>query len=105
MKLCTVKLKYEKLRDMTTEVFFEVAGARACGYSVIRFDTPEGAGERAVSTLARILRGMKRRGAVQFFVGKDGFEKQSTEARFLLNVCPECEEASGVACNYLFVKI
>ncbi len=96
---------------MMTEIFFKVASARASGFSVVRFDIKkcddEQAELRALKFLARILRGMKKRGAVQFFVMKDGFLRSSTEAQYILNVYPEVADAipEDEGTKYIFVKI
>lgn len=110
MKLCIYEIEYERLRDMTTEVFFKVASARASGFSVIRFDIKnqnEAVKIKTVNFLTRILRGMKKRSAVQFFVTEEGFARSSTEAQYLLNVFPEVEAALDVPSEQktVFVRI
>lgn len=110
MRLCILEIEYEHLRDMTTEVFFKVASARASGFSVIRFDITnpnETVKIKSVNFLTRILRGMKKRGAVQFFVTEDGFSRSSTEAQYLFNVFPEVEAALDVPPErkFVFVRI
>lgn len=103
MKLCIKKLKYSRLSDMRTEVLYETASARAAGYAVIRFDLPDE--EKSLANLKRVLRSMKKRGAVDFFIEREGFSEISTEARFLTNVCPECESAAKSEAEFVFVKI
>ncbi len=106
-----MKTEYTRLKDMTTEIFFKVASARASGFSVVRFDINKNEDEktelRALNFLARILRGMKKRGAVQFFVMKEGFLHSTTEAQYILNVYPEVGEAipEDKDLKYIFVKI
>ena len=103
MKLCIKKLKYSGSRDMRTEVLYENAAARAAGYSVIRYDLPEES--QTSNVLTKILRAEKKQGKIEFFIGRDAFLEDSTAARFLLNVCPECLEASESDERYLFVKL
>ncbi len=110
MRLCIMEVEYERLRDMTTEILYKVASARAGGKSVIRFDIKnedEQKGICVLNTLARILRGMKKRFAIQFFVTKEGFLRSSTEAQYILNVFPEVADALPADKNakYIFVKI
>ena len=109
MRLITKQLNYSKLSEMKTEVLFEVASARAAGYAVVRFDVPRDDEpkciERSLAFLARILRAMKKRGAIQFFVTEDGFMRSTTEARFLLNMYPEVEEATSGSEASIFVKL
>lgn len=111
MSLRKISIKYEKLRDLTTEVLFHVADARVSGFPAIRFDVSLENGkygaERTVKYLARILRGMKKRGAIQFFVTEEGFSRSSTEAKYLLNVLPETEHdlPDAEKFSFVFVKL
>ncbi len=106
-----MEIEYEKLRDMTTEVFYKIASARANNCSVVRLDISKKDSEqtstRCLNFLARILRGMKKRSAIQFFVTKEGFARSSTEAQFILNVFPEVKDAipDAESEQYIFVKI
>ena len=111
MRLCIIEIEYEKLKDMTTEVFFKIASARASGFSVARVDIKKKENDklapRKLNFLARILRGMKKRGAIQFFVMPEAFERSATEAQYLSNVFPEVVDAipSGEDDKYIFVRI
>ena len=109
MSLYIKQLKYTKPAQMNTEVLFEIAGARAEGCPLIRLDLPfseEGEeAEKSLRTLVRILKGMKKRGAVQFFIGKDDVLRSTTEARYLMNVFPEAENEIPTESNYVFVKL
>ncbi len=95
MKVYETSLKYERLKDLTTEVLFHVASARARGFTIIKFDIPpkedERLTERIIKFITRILRGMKKRADVQFFVTQDGYMHSTTEASLLLNIYPESE--------------
>ena len=92
MNFCTEKIEYDKLKDVTTEILFKVASARAAGNNVIRFDI-DSKSAKPLNALVRVLRGMKKRGAIQLFITQDGFKSGSTEAQYILNVHPElsCE--------------
>ena len=109
MSLQKINIKYEKLKDLTTEVLFHVADARASGFLALRFDISLALGkdkaERTVKYIARILRGMKKRGAIQFFVTEEGFLRSSTEAKYLLNVMPQIEHDLPESKDYSFVFV
>ncbi len=110
MRLCTEVIEYEKLKDMTTEVLFKVANARAADMSVIRFDIKSAEQQktgRICGFLSRILRSMKKRGAIQFFVTKDGLARSTTEAQYILNVFPEVSASipTDADCEFVFVRI
>lgn len=109
MRLCTEIIEYKKLKDITTEVLFKVASARASNVSVIRFDIKKSdrESERVYSFLSRVLRGMKKRGSIQFFVTKEGFSRSATEAQYILNVFPEVSESipNDAECDFIFVRI
>ncbi len=109
MRLTIKQLKYGKLKEMNTEVLFELASARAGGFSVVRLDVPPAEDdkikERELSFLARILRAMKKRSAIQFFVTEEGLSRSTTEAKYLLNVFPEVEDAIPEGDGYIFVKL
>lgn len=111
MRLSNIEIEYDRLRDMTTEVFFKVASARASGISVVRFDIKEKGNEglenKALNFLMKILKGMRRRSAIQFFVTKDGFLKSSTEAQYVLNVFPEVGDdiPQDEGAKFVFVRL
>lgn len=110
MSIYIKNIKYEKPIQMNTEVLFEIASARAGQFKVIRFDIDldtenPARTQKRLNTLARILRGVKKRNAIQFFVTKEGFEKSTTESKYLLNVHSEVEDCIPTDRGYIFVKI
>ncbi|MBR2465665.1 MAG: hypothetical protein IKB38_01880 [Clostridia bacterium] len=110
MRLCSEIIEYEKLKDINTEVLFKVASARAAGISVVRFDIKSEDRQRAgriCGFLSRVLRSMKKRGAIQFFVTKDGLARSTTEAQYILNVFPEVAASipTDDGCEFIFVRI
>ena len=109
MSLYIKQLKYTKSAQMNTEVLFEIAGARADGCSVVRLDLPFseecGVSEKASLTLKRIIRSIKKRGTVQFFVSKDDILHSTTEARYLMNVFPEVENNIPSSGFFVFIKL
>ena len=110
MSIYIKTIKYEKLSQMNREGLFEIATARAGGFKVARFDIdidkeiPERT-QKLLKTLARILRGAKKRSAIQFFVTEDGFLNSTTESNYLLNVYPEIEEHIPTDRGFIFVKL
>ena len=93
MEYKRVKLESAEAESFLTALKFEIATARCDGVRLLRIDIDEkrGADEIAkfYSAIKKELRLMKRRGKIQLFAFPDSFERQTTEAVFLLNKYPE----------------
>lgn len=97
MKLSNLLLSGNTVLELDTEVRYGIATARADGAEVVCLEflkkESEKETERIFSSLTKILRKLRREGALQFFVTNDGFNKNTTEAKYLLN------KYSGVICT------
>ena len=105
----TLDLLYSDADKIKTEIMFTVATERASGTELIRFNLPpyedEQTEKRLNSSILRILRAMKERGAIQFFANPENFENSGMESRFLLNKYPEVFENTNLGVRFIFVKI
>ena len=79
-----IDLKAENIESMTTEIMFEVAGARADGNDLVRLNINNGE-KKLYDSAVRLLKSMKQRGLIQFFATEKSFLTGSTEASFLMN--------------------
>ena len=79
----------ETQSELNTEIRFLVASATVDNKSLmlLRFgvDLSERDQERIKTCVIKVLRVLKREGIIQFFVTREGFELDSTEANFLTN--------------------
>lgn len=100
-----INLKSESVDSMTTEIMFEVAGARADGNELIRLNINNDDG-RLFDSAVKLLKNMKQKGLIQFFATEQSFAKGRTEASFLLNKYGDAliVENSGEE-PFIYVKI
>lgn len=106
-------LRGENPEQISTEVMYEVAAARADRAELLRINIlNEEANDlfpkKRLSVLIRILKIMKGDGRIQFFATQDSFNSLGTEAVFLQNKYPErfdvlphnnCEE------DFVYIKL
>ena len=109
MKIKNIQIKSIEGDTALTEIMFEIASARAEKIELLRFDLDDRVEgySKLLSFVIRKLKNMKQRGQIQFFALDDSFERNSTEAVFLLNKYPEYFENIQVnePKGYIYVKI
>lgn len=102
-----IDLKAENIDSMTTEIMFEVAGARADGSELIRLNIYNDEAKLYDSAI-KLLKNMKQKGLIQFFATEKSFSSGSTEASFLMNKYQDSisisNDESG-AVSFIYVKI
>ena len=95
--------------DLNTELRFIFAGAKVDGDKVVRLVLPisdnEKERDRIAGCVIKVLRTLKKEKIIQFYVNKDGFSLNSTEASFLLNKYGECFGEDYASSNYIYVKM
>ena len=75
--------------ELNTELRFIFASARVDGVELLRLDLPiqenEKDNARINGCLIKVLRTLKKESVIEFYVNKESFMANSTEAIFLLN--------------------
>ena len=102
-----IDLKSENIESMTTEIMFEVAGARADGNELIRLNINNDEAKLYDGAI-KLLKNMKQKGLIQFFATEKSFSNGSTEASFLINKYQDSISISdneGREASYIYVKI
>ena len=102
-----IDLKSENIDSMTTEIMFEVAGARADGNELIRLNINNDEAKLYDGAI-KLLKNMKQKGLIQFFATEKSFSNGSTEASFLINKYQDSISLSdneGREASYIYVKI
>jgi hypothetical protein len=91
---------------------FEIATKRAEHIELIRLDVirteSEREFERLISGVKRVLKNMRTKRQIQFFVSPEGFAEQTTETQFLLNKYSDyLEEFPEVAegTTFFYIKL
>ena len=110
-----INLQSVTQESLSTEIMYEIAACRADGIELLRLnilpvETDEGLSDvnKLASYAIRTLKGMKQRGAIQFFATESSFESDATEAVFLTNKYPERFSAMPSTDGdgrYLYIKI
>ena len=102
-----IDLKAENIDSMTTEIMFEVAGARADGNELIRLNINNDEAKLYDGAI-KLLKNMKQKGLIQFFATEKSFSYGSTEAIFLMNKYQDnislTDNESGEV-SFIYVKI
>ena len=102
-----IDLKSDNVDSMTTEIMFEVAGARADGNELIRINISSNE-TKMYDAAIKLLKSMKQKGIIQFFATEKSFLNGSTEASFLMNkyydIISLADNGSGEV-SYIFIKI
>lgn len=79
--------------QINTELNFIVASFRVNGVDVLKLEFASVEDEKLQCRIRNralgVIKELKRRGAVEFFVKREDFNKSTTEAVFLLNKFPE----------------
>ena len=102
-----IDLKAENIDSMTTEIMFEVAGARADGNELIRININNDE-TKLYDGAIKLLKNMKQKGLIQFFATEKSFLNGSTEASFLMNKYQDSislGDNNGGEVSYIYVKI
>lgn len=93
MKICEYTLNGTNQNEISTEVKFLLASARFDGVELMRFVYEANDNDRERSRLynvvVKVLRTLRARKNIQFFVLSEDFAEGTTEAEFLLNKYPE----------------
>ena len=102
-----IDLKAENIESMTTEIMFEVAGARADGNELIRLNINNDEAKLYDGAI-KLLKNMKQKSLIQFFATEKSFLNGSTEASFLMNKYQDSislDDNNGGEVSYIYVKI
>ena len=95
-----IRLNGDNPQNINTELYFELASARADGCEVVRLDF-ESNQEKIIAALKK----MKNNSAIQFFATSESFSSSDTEAVFLLNKYPDIREFENNSLPYIYVKL
>ena len=92
MDLKEIKLVTIDYDSFLTELKFEIATARSEGCRLLKIFIHETLAENELDkfyfSLYKSLRFMKQKGIIKLFASSDNFQKNSTEAVFILNKFP-----------------
>ena len=106
-------LRAEMPEQISTEIFFEIASARADGIELLCINIfDEGINyvspEKHYLAVIKMLKNLKGEGRIQLFATSDSFNKQKTEAYFLQNKYPEIfntAENKSLDENKVYIRI
>ena len=95
--------------ELNTEMRFLFASAKVDGDEIVRIVLPFGdnekENERINGSVIKVLRTLKKEKVIQFYVNKDGFLLNSTEATFLLNKYGEYIKDDYATANFIYIKM
>ncbi len=98
--------------DPSVELRFVIAGARADGEELLRFDIPRSESKKEhnkyMSSLTKILKQMKDERLIQLYAMEKHFEGSTMEAEYLLNKYPTvflCGHTDNAAADFIYVKL
>ena len=100
-----ITLKGDNTPNINTELYFELASARAekCEIVAIKLDDYA---EKTDALVIAALKKMKAGATIQFFASPESFVLANTEAVFLLNKYPDVFSSIGDSCyQYIYVKL
>ena len=105
-----INLKANTLETITTELLFEIAGARADGAQLIKVNIPynesecEGISiEKKVQGIVKLLKEMKRKNKIQLYAIPESFLSHTTESVFLLNKYPFLSNVVSESLGFWFI--
>ena len=104
-KFKIITLKGDNTQNINTELYFELASARAekCEVVVISI---ESSAEKSESLVVSALKKMKGVASIQFYASPESFNIANTEANYLLNKYPDVFSSIGDGCyQYIYVKL
>ena len=94
--------------ELNTEMRFLFASAKVDGCEIVKIVFPEceneKENERIRGCIIKVLRTLKKEKIIQFYVNKEGFAQNSTEASFLTNKYNEYLDQSSDQ-ESIYVKI
>ena len=104
MVYCDFILEGSTLKDLNTEIRYDLATARVDGKELVCFSSKNEDAD-AFGLALRVLRGLKREGSLQFFVLHKALSQQAQEAAYIMNkysgyICASDERSCAV-----YVKI
>jgi hypothetical protein len=95
--------------ELNTEMRFLFASAKVDGVELLKLDLPhtelDKENARINSCVIKILRSMKKEGIIEFYVNREGFSVNSTEAIFLQNKYSNCIETNVTETASIYVKM
>lgn len=108
MNIVTSELTGKTSRLLTTEIMFFIVSARSMNKELLKLkikkEENESVSEKEIAAISKILKSVKRKNLIQFFVASTDFGAQSTEIEYLMNKYPTLvkEQVDEV---YFIVKI
>lgn len=99
-----INLCVENSDSTATEIMFEIAGARADGIELIRFNILDPT-DKILSGVIKLLKEMKRKGMIQFFASAKSFSDNTTEANYLINKYPDVIGVQNDGEAFLYIKL
>ena len=103
------KLLGQSRTELNTELRFIFASARVDGVELLKLDLPvleiEKDDARINGCLIKVLRTLKKENVIEFYVNKDSFAANSTEAIFLLNKYGKHIDVDSIDRTSVYVKI
>ena len=108
MNLSTYFMSNDRADSLKTELLFRIATARAENADLIRLDISGSEDDRdqIFFRVKKILKAEKTAGTVKTYAFPADFEKNTTEADYLLNLYPEIKETvDKPEFPYIFIKI
>ena len=110
-----INFKGKEADSLITELLFEIAGARADGVQLVRFNLALGEEKideklinRMVDKLIKQLKQMKFEGRIQFYATESDFLDSTTKANFLINKYPSvfvCQPEKICDMPFVYVRI
>ena len=103
-------LKSHLPEQMSTEIMYEIASARADRVELLRINIAcdnleDISDKKRFSTLVKLLKDMKKNTKIQFFATEDSFKLSKTEAIFLQNKYPEHLNDRILGERFVYVKL
>ena len=106
MKIFAHTLECEIADEISTEIRFVIASARASGNDLISLKTKEESLDDKISlALIKNLKAIKKEGRIDFYADKSAFFSGKAEASYLLNKFPEITEYIDQVGFLLIIKI
>ena len=105
----SLKLIGQNRSELNTELRFLFVSAKVDKMELIRLDLPLTGNDkedaRINSCVIKVLRTLKKDGTIAFYVNREGFVANSTEAIFLQNKYGDCIESDAHETNAIYVKL
>ena len=109
MFLYEFKLEGDCQVDFDTEIRYNVASAKIASADLIKMVLPkrdsDRENERIGYCILKVLRTLKKEGIIQFFVNSSGFEKNTTQAQYLINIYQGLIDESSDSEFFTYIKL